>query len=529
MLAGLLIIPLSVTGTDFIVFFRQGELREVRWAGNPYEKVKKPGSEYLEPRMSFKRWTEKVRGMSKEWTEDQMETASVLSFLYGRFIEVWRQKESAGQSNTMTKLLIQNAAHEVRTPLNAIVNYLEMALENKIDDNTREILAKASTASKSLVYVINDLLSLTKIEHGIVTPREDAFDLAKTILDTINSFKHEAVRKGLDLVVSTHQGLPEFVKGDPARLRQVLSNVTSNAFQHSVQGGIKVDVRPMLSRGNTSIISITIQDMGVGMSENQLDVSFSSLIRMRPILTRDSQDLFQEFEQVSDEDNKSGSGTPSSNPSEVSSLGVGLAVVARYVRNMKGQIRVLSELGTGTIFGIELPFEHAAIKPLTKQIGPTDIPIPGAGSFTDGEPVDTSRFPGQQEANHIGPSTLSDGLILPSPDLQSAENITSADEQSGALSSQSGNDPSSSTFPFPQMGIDREPGDARLSVLIAEDNPVNARVLTRRLQKLGHEVELALDGQQCHDHFASNPHTVDVILMDLQVRYSGSHVEVSNT
>jgi signal transduction histidine kinase len=193
--------------------------------------------------------------------------------LYGRFIEIWRQKESAGQRNRMTRLLIQNAAHEVRTPLNAIVNYLEMALENRIDDNTREILGKASTASNSLVYVINDLLSLTKIEHGVAPSREDSFDLTGTILDTLNSFKHEAVRKGLDLTVSAHQGLPDMVKGDPARLRQVLSNVTSNAFQHSVEGGIKVDIRPIRIEGTTSIISITVQDMGIGMSESQLDVS----------------------------------------------------------------------------------------------------------------------------------------------------------------------------------------------------------------------------------------------------------------
>jgi light-regulated signal transduction histidine kinase (bacteriophytochrome) len=272
-LAGLLVIPLSKFGNDFLVFFRRAELQEVRWAGNPYEKILKNGGDYLEPRKSFERWTETVVGMSTEWTEDQLETASILSLLYGRFIEIWRQKESAGQSNRMSRLLIQNAAHEVRTPLNAIINYLEMALENKIDDGMREILGKASTASKSLVYVINDLLSLTKIEHGVTTSPEDAFNLVGTILETLGSFKHEAIRKGLELTVSTHQGLPEMVKGDQARLRQVLSNLTSNAFQHSAEGGIKVEIRPILTKGNTSIIGITVQDLGAGMSENQLDVS----------------------------------------------------------------------------------------------------------------------------------------------------------------------------------------------------------------------------------------------------------------
>jgi light-regulated signal transduction histidine kinase (bacteriophytochrome) len=73
-IAGILVIPLSVGGNDFLVFFRKGQLNEVRWAGNPYEKLSaKPGSHYLEPRSSFKRWTEIVVGVSKEWGEDQSE------------------------------------------------------------------------------------------------------------------------------------------------------------------------------------------------------------------------------------------------------------------------------------------------------------------------------------------------------------------------------------------------------------------------------------------------------------------------
>lgn len=78
-IAGLLILPLSLGGTDFLVFFRKGQLREIRWAGNPYEKIKRAGSEYLEPRTSFKRWSETVVGMSKEWTEDHKLVSSPLS------------------------------------------------------------------------------------------------------------------------------------------------------------------------------------------------------------------------------------------------------------------------------------------------------------------------------------------------------------------------------------------------------------------------------------------------------------------
>jgi light-regulated signal transduction histidine kinase (bacteriophytochrome) len=101
---------------------------EVQWAGNPYEKKRAVGA-YLQPRASFRRWSEHVVGRSRKWTEDQgrfrsrlhkfypVESAAVLSTLYGRFIEVWRQKEAIVQRNRMTRLLIRNAGHEGQSAL----------------------------------------------------------------------------------------------------------------------------------------------------------------------------------------------------------------------------------------------------------------------------------------------------------------------------------------------------------------------------------------------------------------------------
>lgn len=127
-LAGLLYVPLSIAGGDFIAFLRKGQPTEVHWAGRPYKEGEVRNR--LEPRNSFKSWSETVAGRCRAWTDEQLETAGVLALVYGKvksfswifaaivtnrsfqFIEVWRQKESALQTTKLTNILLSNASHE---------------------------------------------------------------------------------------------------------------------------------------------------------------------------------------------------------------------------------------------------------------------------------------------------------------------------------------------------------------------------------------------------------------------------------
>ena len=139
-IAGLLYVPLSAGGRDFIAFLRKGQPRQVNWAGRPYKTPEQPS--ILEPRQSFKIWSEMVAGRCRAWTDEHLETAGVLALVYGKFIEVWRQKESALHATKLTNILLSNASHEgacltsdayvggrmlsicvgiVRTPLNHII------------------------------------------------------------------------------------------------------------------------------------------------------------------------------------------------------------------------------------------------------------------------------------------------------------------------------------------------------------------------------------------------------------------------
>ncbi|CCX07160.1 Similar to Cyanobacterial phytochrome B; acc. no. Q9R6X3 [Pyronema omphalodes CBS 100304] len=372
--AGLLLVPLSSEGADFIVFFRKPQIKHVHWAGNPYDKKMKEGTAaFLEPRSSFKIWSETVMGTSREWTEEQVETAAVLCLVYGKFIEVWRQKEAALRNSQLTRLLLANASHEVRTPLNAIINYLEIALESPLDAETRDNLARSHSASKSLIYVINDLLDLTRTEAGQDLIKDEVFDLRSVIMEATDIFKGDATRKGLSFEVIEYPGLPPFVKGDPARLRQVVSNVTANAVKHTSKGGLKIEVWTGGTQDNTCDIEIAIEDTGEGISPSKLDT------------------LFGELEQVHTEDDIdiTGAAQESASFNALSKipgqkmLGLGLAVVARSIRNMKGQLRLKSEEGKGSRFTLCLPFK-------LPEDSPTDFP----------EPKDTAESPVPSSPEH---------------------------------------------------------------------------------------------------------------------------------
>lgn len=619
-IAGLLLVPLSVAGSDFIVFFRGGQTREVKWAGNPYEKFVKEGTEgYLEPRKSFKTWSETVVGKCKEWTEEQIETAAVLCLVYGKFIEVWRQKEAALQNSQLTKLLLANSAHEVRTPLNAIINYLEIALEGAIDPETRDNLSRSHSASKSLIYVINDLLDLTKTEEGHNLIKDEVFDLRATVKAATDSFTGDAKRKNIEYEVVEMPGVPQFVMGDQRRIRQAITNLTANAIQHTSSGAVKVETWLSNREGDRAEIDIVVQDTGVGMSSEKLD------------------SLFRDLEQVQTESDEGLQEKLGSNPRAIKggeqnkrTLGLGLALVARIVRNMNGQLRVKSEEGKGSRFIIQLSFElpqethkqqtiddakAAGIGPPSNQ--PRTPPIE-KGEVTlvhrsaqkhpetpkkivhrkSTESVHSFSSMRSFKSGSSGKSAKSDvdRLIeaIQEPHMISKD-ASFGHEADASRASSRRRRPGSATSRRPMSGLShppslgltfsqssdqalqerqgpgfanvtdtatpvkpvRMPGEVstgspiyeqsrsevsvrtpakvlfdnrdrkdvredqlnadKLGVLVAEDDPINSKIVQKRLEKIGHEVYLTINGEECSSIFGERSASFDVVLMDMQV------------
>ncbi|KAF3026485.1 hypothetical protein E8E14_013114 [Neopestalotiopsis sp. 37M] len=628
-IAGMLYVPLSVGGQDFIVFFRKGQVKEVKWAGNPYEKVIKDGtSEYLEPRTSFQVWHETVIGKCREWSEEQVETAAVLCLVYGKFIEVWRQKEAALQNSRLTKLLLANSAHEVRTPLNAIINYLEIALEGSLDQETRDNLAKSHSASKSLIYVINDLLDLTMTEEGQDLIKDEIIDFPACLKEATDPFKIDARRKGIEYEVIEHPGLPLRVHGDQRRVRQAIANLTANAVEHTKEGSVRIECFVTEVVGSKVKIEIVVQDTGKGMNNAKLDA------------------LFQELEQVSTDDSLDDVDPMASDRA----LGLGLAVVARIVRNMDGQLRLKSEEGVGTRFVIQLPFElpsppaeppqpattsntdatqssnQSSMASVSTQLPPAEdgeltltghptnsapnAPLRERRSFDDAGSIQSLRSAtskGSGTSNMSDADRLIDALSTPLPYGEGSETENSSTPRRGGGHSHRKSANSGRSLPFTrdpgnekhperpsphrsttspageiskyasgtanvrdsktpikpvkvpdeysdppppaqtgqasgvlfelpdrsQAGSSTAPVESQASsnpsnlsfpdysgtlrVLIAEDDPVNMRILKKRLEKVGHTVVHADNGETCASVFRERPTEFDVVLMDMQM------------
>jgi light-regulated signal transduction histidine kinase (bacteriophytochrome) len=610
-ISGLLYVPLSTGGKDFIVFFRRGQLTEIKWAGNPYEKKLKQGtSGFLEPRKSFQTWRETVMSRSREWTETDIETAAVLCLVYGKFIEVWRQKEAAKHSTQLTRLLLANSAHEVRTPLNAIVNYLEIALEGNLDADTRDNLAKSHSASKSLIYVINDLLDLTNTEKGQNLIKDEVFDLAVTFKEATDMFDGEAKRKKIMYNVKAYPGVPKLVLGDQRRVRQIIVNLISNAIHHTESGSVSVEMwRSPVQREESGYIDVefTVHDTGSGMSQTTVDT------------------LFQDFEQVSSEEesyyyDKEG-GKEHAQPGDGKRvLGLGLALVARIIRNMHGQLSVKSEEGEGSRFKMMLKFPVPADKimpvpddstaPEIAELSVTPPVVDGEVMLLDGNAPQKSN-----QRRHSGVSNRSGGSMSSNRSRRSeADRLISAIQEpalanspeprrskhgsressfskaltvnqpiaspsisksAGPLSlsspglrhmmplgspAQPGQEPvTDSGIPMGALRVDevdvqRPPSPKQtardragsvammsesstttvtspigtssdhfqfcsLRVLVAEDDPVNSKIVQKRLQRFGHSVHLTINGEECAIAFKANPKEFDAVLMDIQVSF----------
>ncbi|MBT1071272.1 ATP-binding protein [Pelotalea chapellei] len=237
-------------------------------------------------------------------------------------------KETAEAANSAKSQFLANMSHELRTPMTAIIGMVQLALEEDLNPTARDCLETTLNSARSLLQILNDILDVTNVAAGRLSIEKKPFLLRRCISEAIDIIASEAHRKGLDLLLSVADEVPDQVVGDQVRLRQILLNLLSNAVKFTGQGKVEVRITAgEMTSGQPREITFAVIDTGIGIAESKKEL------------------LFQAFSQVDASHSRSYGG-----------IGLGLFISKEIVQLLGGTISFESREGEGSRFSFTIPF-----------------------------------------------------------------------------------------------------------------------------------------------------------------------------
>ncbi|MFL9926793.1 MHYT domain-containing protein [Herbaspirillum lusitanum] len=229
--------------------------------------------------------------------------------------------EKAEQAAAAKTTFLANMSHEIRTPMNAVIGFSELLLKGELSNTQRSHLTTVHQSARSLLGLLNDILDTTKLEKGAVSLESIDFSLKEVAQQIVTSLQLHADKKKLNLVLDYEAGMPEFFKGDPLRIQQVLTNLVGNAIKFTQQGGVRLYVFQIGKK-----VGVEVWDTGIGMTQEQLSR------------------IFDPFSQADASISRRFGGT-----------GLGTTIASQLIELMDGTISAESQLGKGSVFKLTFP------------------------------------------------------------------------------------------------------------------------------------------------------------------------------